>query len=274
MRHYAGMSVMASESVSPSAVCAAHPTALAAGACARCGAFFCEAEAVRTDGRAYCAACGARPEVSRLEPLRQELWGRRDVWNVVVGLSGVLHLTFGGSLLGDKKWLPGLLAVLGAVVTGAYALQVRWARVALVLLPLPWVALTLSHGPTDALRLAIFLTPLTLLFMQAVILFFDTRNRLAFRVEVPREDLEKLWLARDSNPRALWALRLGYASLVFPPAAVGAVVLGVLGLQRVDLAADPPVGGRAQAIRGLCLGGMVLLALVVALGTYQRWLFQ
>jgi hypothetical protein len=192
------------------------------------------------------------------------------VWNVLVGLSGVLHLTLGGSLLWEKKWLPGLLCVAGTVVTGAYALQVRWARTALVVLPLLWTAFVLASGAPDRLRYAIFLSPLAVLFMQAVILYFDTRNRLAFRVEVPREALEKLWLARGSNPHALWAMRLGYVGLVFPPAAVAAVVLGLLGLKRVNLAADPPVGGRGQALRGVCLGGLVLLGLVLWLGTYQK----
>ncbi|MFY0562357.1 hypothetical protein ACN28E_00830 [Archangium lansingense] len=57
--------------------CAHHPGQEAVGTCARCGAFYCEAESIRHGEHTYCESCGGRPEVGHLERL-ERLWDARE----------------------------------------------------------------------------------------------------------------------------------------------------------------------------------------------------
>ena len=78
--------------------CPRHPSHAAVGTCARCGGFYCEAEALQHGAHTYCEACGHLPEVSHLERMRQKLWGKRDGWAWLMLASAPLHLTSVGKL--------------------------------------------------------------------------------------------------------------------------------------------------------------------------------
>jgi len=96
-------------------------------------------------------------------------------------------------------------------------------------------------------------------------LYASTRVRLFFKLEVDRERLEGLWDARENNPLARDALVCGVAGLVLPVAAPVAMVLGLLGLHRVNPEAKPPIGKGNQALAGVVLGGTGLMFWAVVL---------
>lgn len=240
--------------------CPRHPSHVAVGTCARCGGFFCEAEAIAHGPHTYCEACGHLPEVSHLERMRQELWGKREGWAWLMLASAPLHLTFtvGVGLEGLWHW-----AVLGAADTAvgvAWFLGVRLARPALLALPPMWlVAFLLKER--DLWVLGTLVPAMGL----ALWLYASTRVRLFFRLEVERERLERLWDARENNPLARHALVCGVAGLVLPVAAPVAMVLGLLGLHRVNPEATPPIGKGNQALAGVVLGGVGLMFWTVVL---------
>ncbi|MCY1083557.1 hypothetical protein [Archangium lansingense] len=234
--------------------CAHHPGQEAVGTCARCGAFYCEAESIRHGEHTYCESCGGRPEVGHLERLRQELWGKRDGWAWLMLASAPLHLVFTVGMGMDGLWHWSVLGAANTAVVVAWFLGVPLARPALLLLPPLWlVGFTLKGRDLGVLAL---LAPAMGL---ALWLYASTRVRLFFRQEVDLERLERLWDARENNPLARHALVCGLAGLVVPVAAPLAMGLGVAGLRRVNLEATPPIGKRQQALAGLVLGGLGLV---------------
>jgi hypothetical protein len=234
--------------------CATHPDELAGATCQRCGAFICGACTTWVAGGLYCPACAVRPEVNYLETFRRELWGKRDAGAWLVGAGTVLlaWATVTTFLQGLVSVFVMLLVSIG--VGGCFFLGMRWARLALLLLPLCWALMALPG--TGLPGAALFLFP----FLGALQLFLDTRNRLFFRVEVSERALRHLWDLRVNNPMARHALSLGVSAFLLPLLAPAAIVCGCIGLWRVDLQARPPIGRRASAILGIVLGlGAVLL---------------
>ncbi len=248
--------------------CALHPDALAGATCQRCGGFVCTACTTWVMGRMYCPPCAARPEVNYLETFRLRLWGRRDAGAWMVGAGSVLLIGLAVlALLVAGDIVTGAALLASAGVGLAYFVGKRWARPALLAVPLGALLLTArALGPPALL----FFFPFTL----AVSLFRDTRSRLFFRLDVPERELRRLWDRRVNNPLARHALSLGVGAMFLPVFApllfifgalsvltlgfvlmgVLAVVLGVVALQRVDLEAQPPIGRRWEALGGLCLG--------------------
>ncbi|NTX38187.1 MULTISPECIES: DUF4190 domain-containing protein [unclassified Myxococcus] len=238
--------------------CALHPEVEAGGTCQRCGGFVCEECSTWVMGVLYCAACSLRPEVNYLETFRLKLWGRRDTnaWLVGVGTLAVLAGVLTALLQG--VWPMALVLLGAAVVGGAFYLGQHWARTALVFTPVvAGVAGAAMFGP--ALLVGGFL-----LFVTALQIFLDTRNRLFFRVDVSEKELRRLWDLRVNNPMARHALSLGFTTFIFPVLGPVAVVFGLIALRKVDSRARPPIGKGWQAVAGILLGvgGTVLWLLL------------
>ncbi|MBZ4417650.1 DUF4190 domain-containing protein [Myxococcus sp. RHSTA-1-4] len=248
-----------SADVPPSALarCATHPDELAGATCQRCGVFVCGACTTWVMGALYCPACAARPEVNYLEAFRLTLWGKRDsgAW-LVAGCTLLVALAAVVELL-EGRVLSSLELLATTAVGVCFFLGARWARIALLLVPVYWA---LQGVIGRGVHLAI---GFGLLFLGALQLFLDTRNRLFFRVDVSERALRHLWDLRVNNPLARQAVSFGVSAFFVPLFAPIAIVCGFIALRRVDLKARPPIGRRGQAIAGIVLGlgALVLWAL-------------
>jgi hypothetical protein len=217
----------------------------------------------------YCPTCAARPEINYLETFRLQFWGRRDSWTYLVGLVTLALVGAALKALVEGFW-PAALAMLGAAGVGvAFFLGQRWARIGLMLVP---VAAGLVAMPlAGVLVLAVCFVP----FCAALQIYLDPRNRLFFRIDVPRNTLRKLWDLHANNPLARHALTLGISSVFMPILAPLAVVFGSIALRRVDPNARPPIGRKGQALTGIVLGvGAVLLWALFLLPLLQPSLFS
>jgi hypothetical protein len=236
--------------------CFAHPEQPALGTCTRCGVFFCEQDRRLVDGKPYCDTCAARPDVDYVEAFRLQHWGKRDGWVWLTGFSAVLFLLNGVSVLltGAPEMLPGALFFLGAGVVGAcFWLGQRWARVAFLFLPLGFLAfLVVTVGPVGVV---LGVLPM----LMAIAIYNDTRNKLFFKVELPRESLRKAWHLHMNNVIARAGFLLGLLGLLFPSIGLIALICSFIGLRRVDPNSHPPIGRKGQAIAGLVLGAVSTL---------------
>lgn len=244
-----------------SAACAVHRDRAAAGACARCGAFFCELDQRAVDGKLYCASCAAHPEVDWLGEFQRQCWGRRDLGAWIVGACGVLAWGLGllllGARLASSRTLAraDLLFVLGLLVPGVvcvlFFFGLRFARWALVACPVALEALFAASG--FALP-GVFVTGFP--FFVSVALLVDTRSRLFFRIPVPEPKLRELYEATRNNAMARVGFSLSFLGLVLPPVAPVALALSVGGLLQVDARAARPVGRKRPAVAGIVLGAV------------------
>lgn len=242
------------------ATCPRHPDAAAIGACTRCGGFVCAQDVVLLDSKPYCQACAALPEVDYLEQLRLKHWGKRDGWAWLFLFNGVL-LPFAAvpQLLGELA-VVGVLELVLAAASLAYFFRFRPARYLVLALPvLALVSAFLATGEPIGAVFALF--PL----LVGLAIFFDTRNRLFFKIPVPRAQLQRLWDVYENNPLARAGFMGGLLSLLMFPLAPVALALSIVGLTRVNPAAHPPVGRKGQAIAGIVLSalGLVVLGWVV-----------
>lgn len=247
--------------------CPRHPESPAVGLCTRCGVFFCDQDRRILGGKDYCERCAALPEVDYLEAFRLKYWGKRDAWAWVLGAGGLLSGLAGLSVLVEGLAnarlvgsVLGLLNVGGGIVGAAFWLGHRWARVAILALPLALAA-------TNAVLAGLGAAMLGLLpFFMALAIFFDTRNQLFFRIPVPRARLHKAWDLYANNTLARMGFQTALAGLLIVPLAPAALGLSIVALTRVDSKAHPPIGKKGQAIAGIVLGavGTVLLAIVAA----------
>jgi cytochrome c oxidase subunit IV len=240
--------------------CATHPEELASGTCTRCGGFFCAACRQPLLDKAYCAGCAQRPDINYLEVFRLKLWGKRDAsaWTMVSwgGVLAVIAVTMGV----QRQYAATLVLGACAGLCVAFFLRAAWSRVALILAP---VVLGVLSVPLNAIPAVM---PLVLTVIFALFAYANTRSQLFFQLQVPVAQLQKLWHLRENNPIARNALSFAAGALIIPLFAPVAIVLGVIGLQRVNPRATPPVGRRADAI-----GAIVLGVLVIAGWTHALW---
>lgn len=235
--------------------CERHPEELITGACARCGVFLCAKEQVLVGAKAFCAACASRPEVSWLEQLRAKGLGVRDAWCwMFLGLS-VLELiafvAFTADLVHELSSgrrspavrLPERVPALTLLVTmtalhASFLAGKPWIRWSIGVLPVVGGVVAVVR---DQVGVAAFWA---LMFMFAATSWTDTRSKLFFRLHVPDAELEKYHTRNLENPAAQWAGRLAAVGLLVPFAGLAAIVLGVVGLSKVNPTASPPVGKR------------------------------
>ncbi|MCC6337793.1 MAG: DUF4190 domain-containing protein [Myxococcales bacterium] len=244
------------------ALCPRHPTAPAIAACRRCGTFVCGSDQVLLEGAVFCGDCAARPDVDYLEAFRQKYWGKRDSWAWFFGIGAVANVAAGLGVLGAATvprlekggLLIGAALLAWSVAAAAFWWGARWARPAMVAVVLLYaVAQTVLVGPTG---LAAVVFPLALVAST----LSNVRAKLFFKLDVPREQLKKAWAVLHDNVAARNALTLGVAGLGMGVFAPFAVLLGIIGLRRVDPTAYPPIGRKGQAIAGIVLGALGTLA--------------
>lgn len=238
--------------------CSSHPATPATAACRRCGLHLCGADAAPIDGLPFCKECAARPDVDGLLALRTKCLGERDGWAWLFGafaVADVFALVKLVSLLRYPTTKPRdvvvLVLLLGwAVVCAAFWAGARVARrlaLALWLLQLPLGAFVFGSDALPAFAAS---------GLPLVAALTSTRTRLFFRLEVSRTALRRLWRHRYDNPIARQGFTMALLGPFMPPFAPLAVVLGVMGLQRVDSKARPPMGRRGQAIAAIAVGAL------------------
>lgn len=239
--------------------------------CFRCGLFLASEGVVLLGANAFCAACARRPDVDYVEAFRLKHWGRRDGWAWIVGLSGLMYggfalaaaigtLTQGGENTPRVLLGSAMLFLFGAVNV-AFFFKVRPARWAVGAL---WLAVALFNLTRNEV------TGLPVLLVTVVLLasmLTNWRTRLFFELPVPRAKLESMWRRYHDNVLARAALTLAVGGLLLPPLAPAALVLGVVGLRRVDPKAWPPVGRRGYALAGIMLGAVATLGWGVVLAS-------
>ncbi|QRN95042.1 DUF4190 domain-containing protein [Archangium violaceum] len=244
--------------------CHAHPDQPALGACTRCGVFFCERDRRLVDDQPYCDTCAARPDVDYLERFRLEYWGKRDGWAWMVGINAVAYLIGGVFLLvagGANMLTTALFWLVAGAVCACFWLGQPWARLGFVFIPLVFMGISLVKA--EPMGLAFGVMPL----LMSISIYNDTRNKLFFQVEMPRETLRKAWHLYKNNAVARAGLMLGVLGLFFPGVGLIALVCSGIGLRNVDPDAQPPIGRKGQAIAGLVLGAVGCL-FWVWLGVY------
>jgi hypothetical protein len=255
-------------------MCSLHPGRASAATCERCGAFICEEDRRTLNGRTYCPACAVRPEVDYLEAFRLKHWGKRDGWAWLIGVGALLNGVGSIGQVVQESWLEAASSLMFAAVGGCYFFGQVWARVALFALPVLSAVVVVAAMPEEmeangpvvvGVVMGRSLIPLAVL----AAMFLDTRNKLFFKLPVSQEKLQRAWDLYANNRMARAGFLLSFLGLVVPGVAVVALVLSIVGLQRVDPLGHPPIGRKGQAIAGIVLGvvglvtgGAILLAML------------
>jgi hypothetical protein len=254
--------------------CAAHPDEEIAGTCARCGDFVCARDSVKRSERVLCAPC-AESDPERLRVFKEQLWGKRDAFAWYFGIVvGSANLVFGVSYLslgisrGQGIIVIGSLASFAALAIDlAYLFRLRFARVAVVFLPVVGGVVTLMAPGMRSSWTPVASVGCQVIFSQLVALagFLSTRNKLFFRIDVPDDEVARLWDFHRNNPNARRGLFYSIAGIVVPPLLVLGLFFCAKGLAAVDPSARPPIGRRGQAIAGIVISiaGLVAWAALV-----------
>ena len=277
-----GLPAAGGEALEAGAACAVHRDAPAATICERCGAFACHECQAFVEGKPYCSACRSRADVDYTLGLKEKFWGRRDGYVWFFGIFGTLgnlaNLVLAGALIMEQP-LVGGLSLLSAgfslTVFLAYLLLKPWARLGLFgVLLANFVVNALSApahevGPGFGTGMAMGQAVMPFIFFLSA--HRSVRNRLAFRLEVPRESLVKMYRAYYDNKIARAGFILSVFSLLVPGLALLSGILCVLGLRRVDPESTPPIGRRKTAIAGIVFSvlGLVMSGVLIYLGSKQ-----
>jgi hypothetical protein len=241
--------------------CTRHPQETLTGTCDRCGNFVCRLDSARQpSGQTVCLDCNAQHgEVDWLQAFKAELWGKRDGWAWLFGLGGLFNVLSAVGLMGlvtqakgpvsVAVWIAPVICFIGAAVQIAYFMGVRWARAAVVALPLVGMLATGANpNPGAAAGVAGFQF---FGFLIALAIYFDTRNKLFFKIDVPEDKLRKLWDRSRNNMIASTACVLSLLGLIVPGLAAISLICAIVGLRRVNPTAVPPIGKRGYAIAGI-----------------------
>ena len=236
--------------------------------CSRCGTFLEVKTYQLVLGKAYCPACAARADVNYPRVYRDAHWGRRSGWAWFMGTVSLLAF-FTGAVTLTKS--PGI--AVGLLLSGVGYLLFwtghRAGRPALVAVTVIGTVLNVTQGQLP--------NPFAIVF--CVLALINPRTKLFFKLEVSERELAAAWLAQHDNLPAQWSAGLGLLSIVtivtfqaswkFAFVTIGlglfAMVLGVVGLRRVNLDAVPPVGRKLGAILGGLAGFFGALGAVLSL---------
>lgn len=237
--------------------------------CSRCGAFIASpAELKLLDGKSFCATCAARPDVNYLETFRLKYWGKRDGWAWFIGLAGLLSLVNVAQAVGAGQYAAAVGALLGAALNICFFLGLRWARYGLLASMMVAAGISALAGMAGAgdsperlgaavgTAVGTYVIPMLI----ALAIINDTRNQLFFKVEVPRAKLQKAWDLYMNNTPARAGFMLALLGVFMPPLAPIGLVASIVGLRNVDPHSTPPIGRKGQAIAGIVLSSLSVLA--------------
>jgi hypothetical protein len=237
--------------------CAYHPERTSLGICDRCGSFYCGECFKERAGKRICNACLALPGVDHIAETRRKFWGKRDNFVWYFGLVGSLGALSGLAVaIAAAQW-SGIAAnalMLGLLVS--YFMLQRWSRKALfALAPLTVVGVA-GEQPAQLAGAGLGALIWTLFLVAALT---SPRNKLAFKIDVGDDEVQRLYDQYVSNPNAMRALVYGVLSLFLPVLAPVALAFGIQSLRRVKPNAWPPVGGRRAALTGVVVSVVALL---------------
>jgi hypothetical protein len=246
--------------------CTAHPQEPISGTCDRCGNFVCRLDSERDpSGRTICADCRTvHGTADWLEKFRLELWGKRDAYAWLFGALGLIYtaVAIGISLSALSSGASGAFVVVGmffvlGAVQAAYFFRQRWARIAIIVIPVLvcfaniGIMAAVPGARPNGMPLFGVILPLAA--------YFDTRNKLFFKIEVPETKLLKLWDTLRNNQLARTGFACGLLGLLIPGLGVIGLICSIVGLRRVNPDAVPPIGKKGYAIAGIILSGMGIL---------------
>lgn len=238
-----------------SAFCPAHEGESVVGTCDRCGNFVCRLDSTAQEGRRYCLPCTRKYDVDWLDAFRRELWGRRDGWAYFYGIFGTLGYAGTAAFTATASFVRPppyaelfALCLAGMAVNVAYFFRARWARIAVVALPLAWPVLLGSSPLSPVIPMLIGLAA-----------YQDARSRLFFKIDVPEEKIRKIYDIYRNNQLARLGFTLALIGILVPGFALAALPCSIVGLRRVDPNARPPVGRKGHAIAGIALSILGIL---------------
>jgi len=248
--------------------CTRHPAEAVTGTCDRCGDFVCRLDSgAPASGGTLCAPCRERfGGEDWLRAFKMELWGKRDGYAWFFGAVGFLYsaLIFVDQLADASRGLSaaaagGLVASAGiGGVQLAYFLGRPWARRAIIVIPLIALAAQLvmmSNTTGDPTLAGLTLVSVVL----PAVAYFDSRNKLFFKIDIPDEKLRKLWDLLRNNSIARTGLMCGILGLLVPGVGLIGLICSLVGLSRVDPSATPPIGKKGYAIAGILVSGLTTL---------------
>lgn len=229
--------------------CPKHPGVEAVGTCARCGRFYCAAEARQFDRHTYCDDCSARADVNWLGKYYAQFEGKRSglVWFLLLvgipvsGIGVTIAVTPSSGL--PERFLGLAFATWGAACISVFSGK-KWAR--RVPMAASVVVGVFMYLATDQPIVGVLTTICLALF--ALMTMNDLRTQLFFRVPASRPQLERHYTRYGNNPLAVASSRVALAGLVIPGLGIVAIVLAAVALSRVDKKAVPPVGSAGTAI--------------------------
>ncbi len=278
-----GLPATGSERDEEGAACAVHPEEAAAAICDRCGAFVCKACLAFLEGKPFCETCRSRSDVDYTLGLKEKFWGKRDgyVWffGIFGSLGNLANLILGGMIVLEQPLVGGLTilsAGFSVTVFVAYLLLKPWSRVGLFgVLAANFMVSAIgapegeAMGPGFGLGMALGQGIFPLIFFLSA--YKSARNQLAFRMEVPREKLVKMYRTYFDNQLARAGFILSVFSLLVPGLALLSGVLCVVGLRRVDPESTPPIGRKKTAIAGIVFSilGLVTTGTLLVLGSMR-----
>lgn len=257
--------------------CAVHRDRPAIGICDRCGAFACETCLAPTGAGPQCAACRDADGPGALDAFVAARQGRRDAlaWGIgvagivfwsweVVGIAGVRFVFHTWNRPLWSFWVGIGMSVAGLVLHGAYLARARWSRWAIAF---PIVVLSL----VEAIRLvrvglAAGFEPIFVLCLSVGCLALVAHawrsplNRLAFGLDVPREDLAVAWKAVRRNRLAYLALVLSIPVALVPFFYIPVIPVVVTAWKRSRLRGGR-LGWVALVAAVFCLAGFAVTAL-------------
>lgn len=243
--------------------CSRHPDRSAVATCTRCGAFICSADRRELDARVYCPDCVVHPDVDYLEAFRLKYWGQRDTWAWLAGIGGASYAFVAVVMfVGLSGYAPenrplGIGVALAVTVMATHGicffLGLRWARQFLFLWPVLGAGISIATGQLRSLPGSLVSGVL------AAAIFFDTRNRLFFKVPVSRKQLQRAWNLYCNNQIARLGFSLSLLSLFVGPLALISLPMCIIGLRRVNPGATPPIGRKGLAIAGVALSSIAIV---------------